>query len=222
VTVDHHLDDATIMQYASGGLDEAFSVIVAAHLALCDRCRHAVRAGEEAGGRLLESGDGADLATDAFDRLMRRLDEGGERILVPARPAPPVADALGDVPMPLRRFIGPSLADIRWKVIAPGIRTHRIGLAQPASSSLYLLHIAEGKAVPEHGHGGAELTLILSGAYRDELGRFGRGDIADLDEDVEHQPRVEPGAPCICLVATETRTRFKGLISRLLQPLVGI
>ncbi|MBO6932531.1 MAG: cupin domain-containing protein, partial [Roseibium sp.] len=65
-------------------------------------------------------------------------------------------------------------------------------------------------------------TLVLSGAYRDELGRFGPGDIADLDEHVEHQPRVEAGAPCICIVATEAPTRFKNLISRLLQPLVGI
>ncbi len=85
-----------------------------------------------------------------------------------------------------------------------------------------MLHIAPGKALPEHGHGGTEMTLVLSGAYRDELGRFGPGDVADLDEHVEHQPKVEQDAPCICLVATETPTRFKGIFSRILQPLVGI
>jgi putative transcriptional regulator len=102
------------------------------------------------------------------------------------------------------------------------VRRHTVKLESRPASSLYLLHIAAGKTVPEHGHGGAEMTLILSGVYRDVLGRFGPGDIADLDEHVEHQPEVEPDAPCICLVATETPTRFKGFISRLMQPLVGI
>lgn len=65
------------------------------------------------------------------------------------------------------------------------------------------------------------MTLVLSGAYRDAMGRFGCGDIADLDEHIEHQPRVEPGEPCICIVATEAPTRFKGFFSRLLQPWCG-
>jgi putative transcriptional regulator len=76
--------------------------------------------------------------------------------------------------------------------------------------------------VPEHGHGGEEVTLILSGAYRDHMGRFGRGDVADLDEDIEHKPVAEDGEDCICLVAIERPTRFKSFAARLMQPLVGI
>jgi putative transcriptional regulator len=128
----------------------------------------------------------------------------------------------GDVPLPLQRFIGSQTADIKWKKVAPGISKHDIDLGKGVPSSLYLLNIAEGQAVPEHGHGGMEMTLILSGAYQDRFGRFGPGDIADLDEHVEHQPIVEPGAPCICLVATEKPTKFKGLIERVLQPIIGI
>jgi len=64
--------------------------------------------------------------------------------------------------------------------------------------------------------------LILSGSYTDVFGTFRRGDIADLDEHVEHQPIVDGDLPCICLVATEAPTRFKGFFSRLLQPLTGI
>ncbi|MEC9342905.1 MAG: ChrR family anti-sigma-E factor, partial [Pseudomonadota bacterium] len=202
-------------------LDDAFLVVVATHLAMCDHCRAAVRAAEELGGELLEEADAASLAPSSFDALMRKLDstadgEGGE-----IRP-----DTLprsgADVPAPLSRRIGDRLEDVRWRTVAPGVRKHVIETARGTPSALYMLWIAPGKAVPEHGHGGSELTLILSGAYRDSLGVFGPGDIADLDEHVEHQPRVEDGAPCICLVATERPTRFKGLISRLLQPLVGI
>lgn len=220
MTVHHHLDDATLLRYASGGLDEAFSTIVAAHLAMCEDCRRALRLAEEVGGQLLKSNEPADLAEDAFVRLMQRIDNTGEAVSLGESKHAVVVHS--DVPAPLQRFIGTSLDDVSWKTVAPGIRKHTIALPSKTASSLYMLHIAEGKAVPEHGHGGAEITLVLSGAYRDELGRFGPGDIADLDEHCEHQPKVEPGSPCICLVATEAPTRFKGLISRLLQPLVGI
>lgn len=220
--VHHHLDEATLLRYASGDFDEAFSVIVASHLAMCDACRRAVRLAEAVGGNLLEAEGETALSEGAFDRLMQRVEKSNAHQATVKTQAPISSDRKHDVPAPLRRFIGDNVDEISWKTIAPGVRKHAIRLKSPTSSLLYMLHIAPGKAVPEHGHGGAEMTLVLAGAYRDELGRFARGDIADLDEHVEHQPRVEPGEACICLVATEQPTRFKGLLSRLLQPLVGI
>lgn len=219
MSVHHHLDNATLLRYASGDLDEAFSVVVSSHLALCETCRRAVSMSEEVGGRLLESLEKSDMLPGAFDRLMRQLDTHEDRT-PPDRGAR--VDLESDVPAPLQRFVGPSLGTIDWKTISPGVRRHSIELPSAAQSSLYMLRISSGKAVPEHGHGGAEITLVLSGAYRDVLGRFGPGDIADLDEHIEHQPKVDAGAPCICLVATEAPTRFTGFFSRLLQPLVGI
>lgn len=219
MTIFHHLDEATVLRYASGDLDEAFAVVVATHLAMCETCRKAVRLAEEIGGHLLEEGDVVPVSDTEIDRVMKAVDASGE----PVTPAPAAANsAPGDVPLPLRRYIGADLSSVRWKTVAPGVRRHRIALETKCQSALYMLHIAPGKAVPEHGHGGAEITLILSGAYRDDLGRFGPGDVADLDEHVEHQPVVEGDQPCICLVTTEAPTRFKGIVSRLLQPLIGI
>lgn len=218
----HHLDNATILRYASGDIDEAFAVVVAAHLAVCHECRHAVRMAEAVGGSLLETGDTADMSIGALDRMMRLLDENPDPVQATRSTADRIASASGAVPAPLRRLIGGSLDDIAWKMVAPGVRKHPINLASSTQSSLYMLNIAAGKAVPEHGHRGAEMTLVLSGSYTDELGKFGPGDIADLDEDLEHRPRVDPDGPCICLVATEAPTRFKGFFSRMLQPVVGI
>ena len=125
MTIHHHLDDATVLRFASGDLDEAFSVVVAAHLAACDTCRRAVRAAEEVGGRLLESVGGVEAALPDFDRLMWRLEE--------PRPAPAaVAREEGDVPAPLRRFIGPRLDAIRWRTVAPGVRKRAIRLTTPS------------------------------------------------------------------------------------------
>lgn len=219
MTIAHHLDDATLMRYASGDLDEAFLVVVATHLAMCDQCRKAVRDAEELGGEMLFACEPADMNPAALNSLLDRIDTEGRRDEpVLTRPQP----VRSDLPAPLARKVGQNLDKVSWRRVAPGVKRHVIETDDATSSSLYMLWIAPGVAVPEHSHGGSEMTLILSGAYRDDLGRFGPGDVADLDEHVEHQPRVEDGEPCICLIATETRARFSGLIGRLMQPFVGI
>jgi putative transcriptional regulator len=219
VTIVHHPDDATLLSYAGGSLDEVFTTLIAAHLASCPDCRRRVRALEAVGGSLLESASGVELSAGAAGRILERL-ELDNVAPAPSRQLASMADS--PLSTALARLIGGSLNDIRWKKVAPGVATHRLPVSSGSKGSLMLLKIAPGKKVPEHGHGGMEMTLILEGSYRDVLGRFGPGDVADLDEHVEHQPVVDSHVPCVCLVATEQPTRFKGFFSRLLQPLVGI
>ena len=76
--------------------------------------------------------------------------------------------------------------------------------------------------MPDHGHGGGELTLVLKGAYRDCFGKFGPGDVADLDPEADHKPVVEPDSDCICVIASEAPMRYKSIIGRVLQPVFGI
>jgi len=76
--------------------------------------------------------------------------------------------------------------------------------------------------VPDHGHRGTELTLVLQGAFRDEVDRFARGDIEIATEELEHTPVAEAGEPCICLAATDAPLRFNSLVPRMLQPLLRI
>lgn len=217
MTINHHLDDATLLAYAAGTLDEALSVVAASHMAWCGRCRAAVRRAEALGGAMLE-----ELPAEVVSASCRSatLAELGGGIIHRFSQSPAMA---GDVPAPLQRLLGNRpLAELPWKRKAPGVSMVDLPVSKAAKGSLRLMSIAPGKAMPEHGHGGEELTMILSGAYRDEIGRFARGDVADLDEEIEHRPIVENGMQCICLVATEAPTRFKSVFARILQPLVGI
>ena len=219
MSVSQHLDPATIFAYATGDLPEAYSVLVAAHIAVCDTCRSAVRAAEELGGALIED-EGAPLADNAFDRLMTEIDGGPatfQRRLHVAETAKG-----GEVPFPLQRLIGNSLDEISWKRLVPGIKKCDLAVESDDQSSLYMLWISPGMKVPEHSHGGVEMTLVLRGAFEDRFGRFGPGDIADHDEDVEHQPTVCGDEPCICIVASDAQVRYKGLLGRIMQPIVGI
>jgi len=204
------------MSYAAGSLDEAFATVVATHLASCAECRSRLRETEEIGGNLLEAIDAVPLDAAAFERAMSKLNEPVEQTLDEPEQRKP------SLSRPLARLVGGGLDDVAWKTVAPGVAMHRLPTSKAARGSLTLLKIAPGKKIPEHGHGGTEITLVLTGSYRDAFGRFGPGDVADLDENIEHQPMVDSSEPCICLVATEAPTRFKSFFGRLFQPLVGI
>lgn len=227
MTIRHHPDEATLMAYAAGTLDEAFAVLISCHLESCAECRKSVRLAEAIGGRsLVDGGSGgmecAEISEGSFGRLLECISAGEGSPSREAAAGSPARDGHQTGPAALQAYLGGSIEDVDWRRIGPGIWQKPIRLGPGAKSSLRLLRIAPGRKVPEHGHGGQELTLILSGAYRDEIGHFGAGDVADLDPEIEHQPVVVSGEDCICLAATEAPTRFKSLASRLLQPLVGI
>ncbi len=212
----HHLDHSTVLAYAAGTLNEAFTVVAASHIAVCPACRDAVRAAETLGGELLK-----DMADSAVSEACRaRTLSALEQATLHRLPVPAPKSQL---PAPLARLIGAgSFDDIQWSKKAPGVAMFDVKLPAQAKGQLKLLRISAGRAMPEHGHGGEEITLVLQGAYRDHMGRFTPGDVADLDENIEHKPVVEKDCDCICLVATERPTRFKSLAARILQPFVGI
>ena len=212
----HHLDNSTILAYAAGTLNEAFTVVAASHIAVCPSCRAAVRAAEALGGELLDVMADMPVSADCRASTLAALDQATlHRLPVPA--------PRSQLPVPLARLIdAQGFEDIVWKKKAPGVSMFDVKLPAMARGQLKLLRISAGRAMPEHGHGGEEITLVLKGAYRDHMGRFAQGDVADLDEDIEHKPVVETECDCICLVATERPTRFKSLAARIIQPFVGI
>ena len=227
MTINHHPDDATILAYAAGTLDEGFAVLVSCHLETCPHCRDTLKTAEMIGGAALETAGDAPVAEGSFGRLLERISASD------ATSGSPVPGTAKDIrpdrttewqklPAALQNYMDGTIDNIDWKRAGPGVWQKPVKLSETASTSMRLLRIAPGRSVPEHGHGGQEMTLIICGAYEDEIGHFGPGDVADLDEHVEHQPRVISGEDCICLAVTEAPTRFKGFVSRLLQPLIGI
>ena len=82
-----------------------------------------------------------------------------------------------------------------------------------------LLH----QKLPNHGHSGMELTVVLSGAFKDSTGEYGAGDFQEIhQEGIEHAPIVRTNEECICLVVTDSPLKFNSLAARLVQPLIGI
>ena len=224
MNIKHHPDAATIVAYASGTLDEAFAVLVSCHLETCSHCRAQVDTANQLGGTVLdEITDIVEPDAGSFGRLLERISASQQAEEIEAKSEDnQISAGENNTPQALRPYIDQNLDEIKWRMVGPGIWQKPVPLSENANSSLRLLRIKKGYKVPEHGHNGQEATLILQGAYRDEIGHFGVGDVADLDEDIEHQPIVVSDEDCICLAATEAPTRFKGLASRILQPFIGI
>lgn len=209
----HHLNDALLMGYSAGQLPEAFNLIVATHISMCDECRARLASFDAVGGALLGEVPESGMKADSLAQVMARI-----RQAPPAKPAP--KPRAGVFPAPLRDYVGGDVEAVRWRVVGGGVRQAILPTAHDASARL--LYIPAGMAVPDHGHRGTELTLVLQGAFSDAVDRFGPGDIEIADEDLEHTPIAEAGADCICLAVTDAPLRFNSFIPRLLQPFLKI
>jgi len=210
----HHLSDALLTGYSAGTLPEAFNLLVATHISLCDECRARLQALDAVGGVLLDECEAVGMAPSALSATLARI--GDARPAPRPRPAPPGAV----FPAPLRDYVGGDAGAVRWRSVGGGVR--QAILTTSARGSARLLYIPAGTAVPDHGHRGLELTLVLQGAFRDDTDHFARGDVEIADEALEHTPVADPGEPCICLAVTDAPLRFTGLIPRLLQPFLKI
>jgi putative transcriptional regulator len=90
-----------------------------------------------------------------------------------------------------------------------------------SKTKVTLLRGRPNTKLPAHGHSGIELTQVISGSFTNPHGQYHAGDMAVADCDVDHQPLIDADDECICIVASEGRTRFHGLVARLLQPFIG-
>lgn len=216
MTIRHHLNDQLLMAYSAGQLPEAFNLIVAAHVSLCDECRARLGSFDAVGGAMLEDCTEKPMSAGSLEATLARIVRDAKAPI----PAPrPVARA-GVFPAPLRDYVGGDVEAVKWRTLGGGVRQAILRTSREAS--VRLLYIPGGAAVPDHGHRGTELTLVLRGAFRDETDRFARGDIEIADQSMEHTPVAEPGEDCICLAATDAPLRFKSFIPRVAQPFFRI
>jgi putative transcriptional regulator len=212
--IKHHLTDALLMGYSAGSLPEAFNLVVATHISMCDTCRAALAEFEAVGGEVMLDAEPVVMAEDALAATMARI------MGAPRMEQPKAKPAAGVFPTPLRDYVNGDLDRVKWRKIGGGVS--QMVLKTDDGASVRLLRIPAGTAVPDHGHRGTELTLVLQGAFVDETDRFATGDVEVANEDLNHTPVAEQGADCICLAATDAPLRFNGLLPRIAQRFIGI
>lgn len=223
MNIRHHLSDTLLMAYSAGQLPEAFSLVVATHVSLCDDCRARLAAFDAVGGAVLEESCDVEMSSGSLAATMKLIRARAEQGVGPdaaPQPGPLPRHVVQVFPAPLRAYVGGDLDAVRWRPVGGGVRQAILPTARDAR--VRLLYIPAGVAVPDHGHGGTELTQVLRGAFRDETDYFGPGDIEIASEDTRHTPIAEPGEDCICLAATDAPLKFKALLPKIAQPFFRI
>ena len=206
--------DALLSGYVSGALPRPLQALMDAHLELSPANRALVSGLEGAAGEALEHV--APMHLDDRDGALRA-------IFASARAPAPAGDAVrrcGTMPRALCDFIGHAADDIPWKTKMPGFREYEMDDVDGFHISMFW--IKPGRTVPAHTHEGMELSLVIDGAFRDERGRFGRGDISIADPSVNHRPVAEDTVPCIGFAVTDAPLRLTGPLRQRLSDILSI
>mgnify|MGYP001799643774 FL=1 len=217
MTIQHHLTEELLMAYSAGDLPEAVNLIVATHISLCDECRAALESYEAIGGAVLDTCESVAMSETSLSSVLSMIHKQDSEILERETVAP-AKDVV--LPAPLADYVAGGLENVKWRPVGMGVKQAVLPTSDEASARL--LYIPAGTAIPDHGHEGMELTLVLKGAFQDEDGYYGRGDIEIASEDVHHTPVADISEDCICLAVTDAPLRFKGLVPRMAQPFLGI
>ncbi|MDO8290490.1 MAG: ChrR family anti-sigma-E factor [Parvibaculum sp.] len=218
MTIAHHIPEDILIAYSSGSLSEAWSLVVATHLALCPDCRATVSVIDDVGGTLLEMIEQTETDEQAFDRLMRAIDDLPMDDVQPASAKRSVPAIL---PEPLISYLGSDLHALKWRRLGKGVFHIPITTGDTGVKAR-MLKVPAGRPVPMHGHKGNELTIVLVGAFHTHQGMFERGDVEVADGSIEHMPVAAPGEDCICLAVTDAPLRFRSIAARVVQKFIGI
>ena len=215
----HHPPYDLLVDYATGSASEPLALAVACHAEWCAECRAKIAEIERVGGGLLEYLEPVELSPNALDTVMARLDEPED--------APRVAceTSLDDdaIPLPkaLKRYLTGGLQALPWKRVSRLFEEARLPLSV-AGYKTTLMRLKPGATMPRHTHRGSEYTLVLAGGFTDGGRQYGPGDFSAKDPSDVHEPVVDPGEDCLCLVILDAPVKLTGAIGRIINPFLRI
>ncbi len=187
------LDEGLVLDAASGAAPAAVRVLAACQAELNDAAAGRLGAAETAFGALLECGPVAPVSTDLYTRTVAEL--GGCETVA----AGEAVTKSSTFPRALERILSDG-EPIVWSRRFSGMEEHVIDSLCEPGVHVRLLKLPVGWRAPEHAHGGDELTLVMSGAFRDEVGRYGSGEVCHAASGHMHRPVVDGEEACLCLV----------------------
>jgi putative transcriptional regulator len=185
------LDDGLMLDVASGRAPAAVRVLAACQVELNGEALVRLDTVEAALGGLLDAAEPAEVSSTLYQRTLAALDD-------PSPPATVAYNAWPEMPRALRKAL-PDPHRKAWRRKIGGVREIVLHRLCEDGVHVRLLSIPSGAAAPEHAHGGDEITLVLSGSFSDEGGRYGAGDVCHADAGDIHRPVVDSEGDCLCL-----------------------
>lgn len=192
-------------------LPPSLRLLLDTHAALAIDLSAAVTSDEVIGGWFLEGEPAVSMRENAFASALAAIDAAvatGPAEIRAARAAGSGIDEIMGLPDPLRDATFDALTKQQWKYVGNGIRSLMLDLGDRSHTEL--LRIEPGAAAPRHDHAGYEYTLVVTGAFHDETGRYGPGDLAIRKPGDVHRPIGEAGGVCYALAVAEGPVALTG------------
>ncbi|GAA5524476.1 anti-sigma-E factor ChrR [Microbulbifer aestuariivivens] len=229
----HHPDQNMLLEYAAGSLPWGMSLAVSSHLQLCPQCRQQHEDLNDIGGALLNESEPQIVETDAFAKLMGRLDQEQhqaqdedtgptevEEPPVPTQPKKAGADPiLANLPKVVGKLVS-SNRPLKWKRVSSALRTSRLATGQDRYEVAFQ-RICRGGRVAEHDHRGREVTVVLVGSFSDADGVYCRGDFLLREPGDVHRPIATQDQECLCLSVLEAPVKVTGPLGWLVNPFLS-
>ena len=214
------LPDEWLVSYAAGGLNEGQALMVATHTEFHPELQGKLQQAEDIGGVMLEDLEPSAIDDNSLASVLDMIDELPSFDSTDDTTSPLQADRT--LPPSLFHYLGKNLQDLQWQTMGPGMRQVQLW-SGAKGEKLWLLKAKGGTNIPAHDHRGTEMTLVLTGSYHVGDQQFKPGFVELADADLEnHQPVIDEGEECICLVVTEAPIRLHSLIARMAQPFIGL
>lgn len=209
-----------LLDYATGALSQAESVMIATYMSLNPRARQSVRHYETLGAIMIESMPPSAVSAACLDKTLAAIDALERQAQPPQRRPLSPAEEMALLPAQLLASLGrgdipPELA---WARMLEGIeRCHLLTAAKARQrQNLDLLRLLPGIGMPTPRRATEiEITLVIQGAYEDCHGLHGRGDIAVITTKTDSQACREQG--CLTLTLTTAPLSFEDRLRQLLN-----
>jgi putative transcriptional regulator len=206
----HHPDSLSLMEYSAGNLSEPHALCIRLHLDKCPDCRTRVDTLNSLGAVMMEHQAKVSLSEDMFDRILSQIDG------LPGEPPAATTAAQAGV---LQKLLGDDINNLPWKRQLGDVSVLNITDKFPGQDEQVVLQkLAAGGKAPAHTHRGSETTIVLQGAFSDEMGVFNQWDFVVLTEKDEHKPVAVGCEDCITLSVLSAPLKLTGTFSRFLNP----
>ncbi len=214
--INHHPSDELLQDYAAGKMNAGAALVAACHLEVCATCRREAALLGSLGGAFLEQAAPAELGDGALAAALARIED--ESSAPDAKTNVPLPRYLASFALP-RSLRGRTIGSRRW--VAPGIWFAPLRTEPRSRALTYLVYADKSTTLPRHTHAARELTMILSGSYRDDLGTFAAGDFSEAHSDQWHAPGVTRDGACLCLINSDGPMELESFTARVIQSFAG-
>ncbi|REL26879.1 transcriptional regulator [Thalassotalea euphylliae] len=233
--IKHHPDVTMLGKFVEGELPASIAAAIAVHVDMCPKCKAKCEALTEeqaelafesvgtvatlktASAKDVSYHEGSDISMvsaseDAMEAMISAITANDEiELAVESREE---SISVQGTKYKLPRALT-NLAMGKWTSIGNLARARLALDEEPIRASL--LQIQPGGSVPEHTHKGFELTLLLEGHFKDDMGEYGPGDFIMLDGTKTHSPITEDG--CLCYTVANDAQHFTQGLNKLLNPI---